>query len=108
MQHGDGQISRGRAILIVTTIVGGSIAVAALMIWQCHVHGIPLWYPLGALLIVLGVGSTIMNLAVSDERLRAQFGEKYGPQLREQWRGGWVGVLIGAAMIVVTYFLHGW
>jgi|GEM_PF-5270610 len=99
-------MGRGRATLVVTLIFLVSVGGAAVVIWQAKAHGVPLFYILGALMIVLGTGFTLMHLSVSDEYLRQHFGgEENAARMRQTWRGGWVGVLIGAVMIAFEYFV---
>jgi hypothetical protein len=94
------------AILIVTSIFLVSFGGAALVIWQAKVHQVPLFYVIGGMAMVLGTGFTIMNASVSDDYLRQQFGgEENAARMRQTWRGGWVGILVGAAMIAAEYFL---
>jgi hypothetical protein len=101
-------MGRGRAAVIVAAILLASVGGAAVIIWQAKAHGIPLFYILGPLMVVLGIGFTVMNLSVSDEYLRQHFGgEENATRMRQMWRGGWVGVLLGAAMVAAQYFLGG-
>jgi hypothetical protein len=45
-------------------------------------------------------------LSVSDEYLRQHFGgAENATRMRQMWRGGWVGVLLGTTMIAAQYFL---
>ncbi len=99
-------MNRTWAALIVAAIVLASAGGAAILIWQAKAHGVPLFYVLGALMVVLGVGFSVLHLSVSDEYLRQHFGgEENATRLRQTWRGGWVGVPLGAAMIAAQYFL---
>jgi hypothetical protein len=94
--------------VIVTAILLASAGGSAIVFWQATAHGIPLFYLLGALLVVLGIGNSALHLSVSDEYLRQHFGgEENAIRLRQTWRGGWVGVLLGIAMIAAQYFLGG-
>jgi hypothetical protein len=57
-------------------------------------------------MMVLGTGFTLMHLSVSDEYLRQHFGgEENAVRMRQMWRGGWAGVLLGAVMIAFEYFV---
>lgn len=99
-------MGRGRATGIVAAILLVSVGGAAVVIWQAKAHGIPLFYILGPLMVVVGMGFTALHLSVSDEYLRQHFGgEENAARMRQTWRGGWVGVLLGAAMIAAEYFL---
>jgi tetratricopeptide (TPR) repeat protein len=46
----------------------------------------------------------VLHLTLSDDFLRRQFGEPGAGQMRRAWRGGWVGVLLGAALLGLHYF----
>ena len=99
-------MGRGKAALIVASILLVSAGGAAVVIWQTRVHGIPLFYVTGGLMVVLGIGFTLLNGVLTDEYLRRHFGGEVGAsRMRETWRGGWIGVLIGAMMIAAEYFL---
>jgi hypothetical protein len=101
-------LGRGWAALIVAGILLASAGVAALIIWQARAHDVPLNYVLGALLLAVGIGFSILHLTVSDEYLRRQFGgEENAKRMRQLWRGGWVGALIGVAMIAAQRLLGG-
>jgi MFS family permease len=98
---------RGTKVLIlvcVLLVIGG---IGAVIIWQAEAHHIPILLVTGVLLVVLGAGSEAMHLTVSDEYLRTHFPEPLATQFREQWRRGWVGVLLGALTIAAAYFLGG-
>ena len=99
-------MGRGRAALIVAFVLLVSVGGAAVLIWQTRAHGVPLFYVLGPLTVVVGLGFSLLNWTLSDEYLRRHFGGEEGARrMREAWRGGWVGVLIGIAMIAAEYFL---
>ena len=99
-------MGRGMAALIVASVLLVSVGGAAVIIWQAKAHGVPLFYVLGPLMVVVGVGFTALHLSVSDEYLRQHFGgEENATRMRQMWRGGWVGVVLGAAMIAAEYFL---
>ena len=94
------------AALIVVGIVLASAGGAAIIIWQATAHGVPLFYVLGVLIMVIGIGTSVLHLSVSDEYLRQHFGgEENARRMRQMWRGGWVGVPLGVAMIAAQYFL---
>src|SRR5262245_48958213 len=94
------------ATLIVAGIILASAGGAAIIIWQALAHGVPLFYVLGALMIVIGVGFAVLHLSVSDEYLRQHVGgEENATRMRQMWRGGWVAVLGGVTMIAAQYFL---
>jgi hypothetical protein len=94
------------AFLIVGTIVLASAAGGVILVWQAQAHYIPLFYVLGPLVVALGIGFSVLHLSVSDEYLRQHFGgDENARRMREMWRGGWVGVPIGAALIAAQYFL---
>jgi hypothetical protein len=101
-------MGRGRAAVIVTAILLASVGGAAVVIWQANAHGIPRFYVLGPLMVAIGLGFTALHLSVDDEYLRRHFGgDENAARIREMWRGGWVGVLLGVVMIAAQYFLGG-
>ena len=101
-------MGRGRAAVIVTAIFLASAVGAAVIIWQAMGHGVPLFYVLGTLMVAVGIGFSLLHLSVSDEYLRQHFGgEENATRMRQMWRGGWVGALLGVAMIAAQYFLGG-
>jgi len=101
-------MSRGRAGVIVTAILLASVAGAVVIIWQAKAHDVPRFYVLGPLMVVIGIGFSALHLGVSDEYLRRHFGgEENATRMRQMWRGGWVGVVLGVAMIAAQYFLGG-
>jgi hypothetical protein len=98
---------RGTAVLIVASILLASAGGAAVLIWQAKAQGVPLFYVVGALMVVIGIGFMALHVSVSDEYLRQHFGgEENAMKLRQMWRGGWVGVVLGAAMVAAEYFLN--
>jgi hypothetical protein len=101
-------MSRGRASLIVAGILLVSAAGAAVLIWQAKAHAVPLNYVVGALMVATGAGFSALHLSVGDEYLRQHFGgDENAAQVRRLWRGGWVGVLLGAAIVAAQYLLGG-
>ena len=97
---------RGTATLVVASIFLVSFGGGAVVIWQAVVHHVPLSYVVGGLAVVIGTGFSLLNAGVTDEYLRQHFGgEENASRMRQLWRGGWVGVLIGAVMIAAEYFL---
>ena len=101
-------MGRGRAALIVGGILLVSAGGAAVLIWQAKAHHVPLNYVLGPLLVVIGITFTALHLSASDEYLRRHFGgEENAARIRQMWRGGWVGVLLGVALVAAQYFLGG-
>jgi hypothetical protein len=94
------------AALIVGGIVLASAGGTAIIIWQAKAHGVPFFYMLGALMVAIGIISSVLHLSVSDEYLRQHFGgDENATRMRQMWRGGWVGVPLGFAMIAAQYFL---
>jgi hypothetical protein len=94
------------AVLFVAGILLASVGGAALIIWQAKVHSVPLFYILGPLMVIVGIGFSVLHLSVSDEYLRKHFGgEENATRVRQMWRGGWTGALLGIAMIADQYFL---
>ena len=67
-------MGRGRAVLVVVSILLVSATLAAVVIWQAKARGIPLPYVLGVGAVVLGVGFFVLHLSVTDEYLRREFG----------------------------------
>jgi hypothetical protein len=99
-------MGRGRATLVVASIFLVSCGGAAVVIWQAVAHHVPLLYVVGGLSVVIGTGFSLLNASVTDEYLRQHFeGEENANRMRDLWRGGWVGVLLGAVMIAAEYFL---
>jgi hypothetical protein len=102
------QMDRGRSAVIVIAILLASAGSAAVIIWQAKAHGIPLFYVLGTLMVVIGIGFSALHLSVSDEYLRQHFGgEENATRMRQMWKRGWVGVLLGVAIIAAQCFLGG-
>jgi hypothetical protein len=101
-------MSRGKAALVVASVLLVSAGGAAVVIWQAKAHQVPLFYVIGGLGVALGIGFTFLHLSVTDDYLRQHFGgEENAVRIRQLWRGGWVGVLIGLAMLAAEYFLGG-
>ena len=99
-------MSRTWARLIVVCIVLASAAGGVILAWQAKAHYIPLFYVIGPLVMAIGVAFSVLHLSVSDDYLRQHFGgDENARRMRETWRGGWAGVLIGAALIAAQYFL---
>lgn len=99
-------MGRGWAALVVSCIVLASVGIAAIVIWQSHVHRVPIMYVTGGLLVILGIGFAILNRSVSDEYLQKNFGgAENAARMRQTWRRGWVGVLLGIITIVTQYVL---
>ena len=98
---------RPLGILVLACILIVSGGFAAIIIWQAEAgnisHGTTR-YLTGGVMVVVGLGLTALHLSVSDERLRMEFGNS-ASQIRKLWRGGWIGALIGAAIIAAEYFL---
>ena len=98
-------MARGWAILIFVIVLLISAGGIAIVIWQMHVRGFSR-YTVGGLMVVLGIFCCLMNWCVSDEYLRQHFGgEQNARRMREMWRGGWVGIVVGGMMIAAGYFL---
>ena len=99
-------MNRTWATLIVIGIGLASTGGGVFLVWQAKAHDVPLFYVLGPLVVALGIGFSILHLSVSDEYLRQNFGgDENAKRMRELWRGGWVGVPLGVAMIAAQYFL---
>jgi uncharacterized membrane protein len=101
-------MQRALGILCVTMIVLVSVVSTAILIWQVEAGKISMRsvrYGLGALMIVIGTCFTVLQMTVSDEVLRRYWGEANVDRMRRTWRGGWIGVLLGAAMIAAAYYL---
>jgi hypothetical protein len=103
-----GHMQRALGILFVATVLLASVGTTGIIIWQTEAGNISMRsvrYGIGALLIVVGVCFTVLQLAVNDDYLARHFGEASVGRMRQMWRGGWVGVLLGAAMIAAAYWL---
>jgi hypothetical protein len=99
-------MGRGKTALIIGAFLLVSAGPAAVVIWQVETHHVPLLYVLGGLAMVSGIGFSILHLSVTDEYLRQHFGgEENASRMRQLWRGGWVGIPLGAALIAAEYFL---
>jgi hypothetical protein len=99
-------MNRTWSAVIVVGIVLASAAGGVVIVWQAKAHYIPLFYILGPLVTAIGIGFTALHLSVSDEYLRQHFrGDENAKRMREMWRGGWVGVPIGIALVAAQYFL---
>jgi hypothetical protein len=98
-------MGRGLQVLIVASILLAWAGLAAIVTWQAKLRHIPLQYVTGTALVVVGVGFQVLHLTVSDDYLHRHFGEPSATLMRHMWRGGWLGVLIGALTIAAAYFL---
>lgn len=97
------QVWSWRRRLVVASILLVAMALPAVVIWQAEAHGVVISYILGAALVVLGTAGLTLHLTLSDDYLRRHFGEPAADQ-RRFLRGGWVGVLLGAALLGLHYF----
>ncbi len=94
--------------LYVAIILAGSMGIAGYVIWEAEAGRISIRsirYVTGGLMVVIGIGFTILDTIYTDERLRRHVGQSTAGQMRKLWHNGWVGALIGAAMIAAEYFL---
>ena len=99
-------MNRTWATLIVAGIVLASAAGGVILVRQANAHFIPLFYVIGPLVVVLGIGFSVLHWSVSDEYLRQHFGgDENARWIRETGRGAWVAVAVGVAMIAAQYFL---
>jgi len=94
-------MNRGLRVLIVASIVAGLVAIVALG-WQLAAYG-PSRLVFGVALIVFGAAFTMLHRTLSDAWLRRHFGEPGAVQMRRGLRGGWIGMLLGAAFIGLHY-----
>jgi hypothetical protein len=93
-------------ILFVAGIIFASVGAGAIIIWQARAHDVPLFYVLGTLMVAIGIGFSVLHWSVSDEYLRQHFGgDENAARMRQMWRGGWIGVPLGIALIAAQYFL---
>src|SRR5262245_21449614 len=83
-----------------------SAALAAVVIWQIEKYGVASSYVLGVSLVVLGAVFTTVHLTVSDDFFRRHFGEPGMGPMQRACRTGWVGVLLGAALLGFHYGFH--
>jgi tetratricopeptide (TPR) repeat protein len=96
----------GRNLRVVgfVAVLLGSAALAAVLIWQEQVHGVaPV---LGLLFLALGAAGMTLHLSLSDDFLRRHLGEPAAGQARGFCRSGWVGILLGAALLGLHYLDH--
>jgi hypothetical protein len=99
-------MNRTWAALIVVGIVLASAGGGVILVWQAKAHYVPLFYVLGPLVMAIGICFSVLHWSVSDEYLRQHFGgDENARRMREMWRGGWVGVPLGVALIAAQYFL---
>ena len=99
-------MSRTWTALIVAGMGLASAGGGVILVWQAKAHYVPLFYVLGPLIVALGICFWVLHLSVSDEYLRQHsLSEENATRMREMWRGGWVGVPLGIALIAAQYFL---
>ena len=99
-------MNRTLSALIVVGIVLASAAGGIILVRQAKAHYVPLFYVVGPLVVIIGICFSVLHWSVSDEYLRRHFGgDENATRLREMWRGGWVAVPIGVALIAAQYFL---
>jgi tetratricopeptide (TPR) repeat protein len=96
-------MSRGLRVLVVACILIVSMALPAVVIWQTEKHGFSTPYVLGVIFVVLGATFTTLYLTVNDNFLRRHYGERGAVQMRRTWRGGWIGVSLGAVLLGLHY-----
>jgi tetratricopeptide (TPR) repeat protein len=96
-------MSRGLRVLIAACILIVCGAIAAVFIWQTEKLGFATKYMFAVMLVVVGATFTILHLSLSDDLLRRHFGEQGAVEMRRAWRGGWIGVLLGAALLGLHY-----
>jgi hypothetical protein len=102
----DGRMKRTWAVLFVVGVVLISAVCGVILVWQAKAHHVPLFYLLGPLCLAIGIGSLVLHLSISDEYLRRHMGsDENAVRVREMWRGGWVGMPIGVALVAAQYFL---
>jgi tetratricopeptide (TPR) repeat protein len=89
-------MSRGFRVLVVVSILIVAVALAAVQIRE-GVHGVTPVF--GLVLLVLGAAGLTLHLTLSDDILRRHSGEPGADPRREFWRSGWVGVVLGAALL---------
>jgi tetratricopeptide (TPR) repeat protein len=99
-------MNRGLGVLVAALILAGSAAVAAVIIWQAEAHGVSLQCVLGVTFVVLGAAGLVLHPTLSDAFLRRHLGEPNADQLRQFGRRGWIGVLLGAALLGLRYLDH--
>jgi tetratricopeptide (TPR) repeat protein len=97
-------MSRTLRVLVVACALIVSVALPAVVFWQAGKHGFATKYVLGVIVVVLGAAFTTLHLTVSDDFLRRHYGERGAVEMRRAWRGGWIGVLLGAFLLGVHYF----
>ena len=99
-------MNRTGATILVVGMVIASAAGGVILVRQATAHYIPLFYVIGPLVVAIGIIFSILHWSVSDEYLRQHFGgDENATRMREMWRGGWIGVVGGVALIAVQYVL---
>ena len=99
-------MNRTLSAFIVVGIVLASAAGGVMLVRKAKAHYVPLFYVLGPLVVALGTIFSILHWSVSDEYLRRHFGgDENATRMREMWRGGWLAVAAGVALIAAQYFL---
>jgi tetratricopeptide (TPR) repeat protein len=100
-------MSRSLHLLLSSSVLLLSGALAAVAIWHAERHGVSRSLLLGVMFTVLGATALGLRLTLSDATLRRHFGWLGANPLRELWWGGWFGVALGATQLGVQ-FLDGW
>jgi tetratricopeptide (TPR) repeat protein len=90
-------MKRGLQALVLGSILTGSVAIAGWLFWHHQIHGVT---PVtGLVLLTFGVVTMILGLTLSDEALCRQFGSRDATAMRRSLRSGWIGILLGGAML---------
>lgn len=96
-------MSRALRVLAVASVLIVWAALAAAVIWWASAHQLAFQYVLGVGLVALGAGCTALHFTLSDGFLGRHLGEPGAAQTRRFCRGGWVGVVLGAAILGFIY-----
>lgn len=96
-------MNRGLRVLIVALILAGLVGLVAVGMSPLEANGVSRQLVMGATFMMLGVTFTTLHLTLSDDWLRQHFKEPGAVQMRRTLRGGWVGMVLGAACIALHY-----
>lgn len=96
-------MNRVIGVLAVAVMLLVMIGLAVLIIWLAVERSRWAWYVLGGLMVVSGIGLSLVN-RWTDEDLRRAYGEANASRMRRAARGGWSSIVLGAALVALMYF----